>query len=248
MGIQIGVAIVWLWFINGYGPHREISSAPPSPYSAWPSSCWLRRRECGERMNAETTAAHLNPRYRVALLVSALLNALMFFAEGAIGWRIGSAALLADAADFLEDTAIYTLAVIALAWSVRQRAYAGIAMGLAMSGVGLVALWQVTARLLWGGAPPFAPMAATATIALAVNVFCAWHLAPYRRGDASMRSVWLSTRNDALLNALTITAAGVVGITTRAWPDVAAGLIIAGVNLWTAREVFHRARQEIAAS
>jgi hypothetical protein len=31
MGIQIGVAIVWLWFVNGYGAHRETSSAPPSP-------------------------------------------------------------------------------------------------------------------------------------------------------------------------------------------------------------------------
>lgn len=246
MGTQIGVAIVWSWFVIGYGPHRAISSAPPSPYSVWPSSCWLRRRECGERMNAETTAAHLNPRYRVALLVSALLNALMFFAEGAIGWRIGSAALLADAADFLEDTAIYTLAVIALAWSVRQRAYAGIAMGLAMTAVGLVALWQVIARLLWGGAPPFAPMATAAAAALAVNVFCAWRLAPYRRGDASMRSVWLSTRNDAVLNALTIIAAGAVGISTHAWPDIAAGLIIAGVNLWAARTILRHAREEIA--
>lgn len=187
---------------------------------------------------------HLDPGYRAALMFSAALNAVMFFVEGGIGLRIGSAALIADAADFLEDTGGYSLAVVALAWSARNRASAGLVMGLAMSGVGLTALWQVIERLLHGGAPASVPMSATAAAALAVNVFCASRLARWKRGDASMRSIWLSTRNDAILNALTIAAAGVVALTGAGWPDIAAGAVIAAINLWASAEIIGHALRE----
>jgi Co/Zn/Cd efflux system component len=192
-------------------------------------------------MNA---APHLDPRYRTALIVAAVLNATMFFVEGGIGLRIGSAALLADAADFLEDTGGYSLAVIALGWTLRQRAGAGGIMGFAMLAVGVMALWQVIARLLWGGAPDFGPMALTAMLAFGVNVFCAWRLAPFKRGDASMRSIWLSTRNDAILNLTTVFAAGLVAWTGAGWPDIAAGLLIAAINLWASVGILGDARKE----
>lgn len=196
-------------------------------------------------MTSATPKPHLDPGYRSALLAGAILNILMFFGEGSVGLVIGSAALIADAADFLEDAGMYTLAIIALSWTVRNRALAGVLMGLAMFAVGCVALWQVVARLLWGGAPSSLPMAMTAAAALAVNVYCAYRLARYKRGDASMRSVWLSTRNDAILNALTIAAAALVGITAAAWPDIVAGLIIATVNLWASIEIIGQARREM---
>lgn len=190
-------------------------------------------------------APHLDPRYRTALVTSAALNIVMFFAEGAVGLWIGSAALIADAVDFLEDFGVYSLAVVALGWAARSRAAAGLVMGFAMLAVGLVAVWQVIDRLLFGGAPSPAPMAATAAVALAVNLYCSVRLVPFKRGDASMRSIWLSTRNDAILNALTIAAAGFVAWTATAWPDLAAGVIIGAVNLWAAAEVIGQARREL---
>lgn len=195
-------------------------------------------------MTNEGRPHHLDPGYRAALIFSAALNAIMFFVEGGIGLTIGSAALIADAVDFLEDTGIYSLAVVALAWSARSRATAGLVMGLAMCAVGLTALWQVVERLLHGGAPPSAAMALTAAAALAVNVLCASRLARWKRGDVSMRSIWLSTRNDAILNALTIGAAGLVALTHAGWPDIAAGVIIAGINLWAASEIMGHALRE----
>ena len=192
--------------------------------------------------------AHLHPAYRTALRLSAGLNLIMFLLEGGVGLWIGSAALVADAVDFLEDTGIYSLALLAIAWSARTRARAALVMGCAMGAVGLVALWQVFHRIVAGGSPSPAPMAVTAAGALAVNVFCAWRLAPHQRGDASMRSIWLSTRNDAILNALTIVAAGVVALTASGWPDVAAGLLIAGINLWAAVDILGQARRELVAN
>lgn len=197
-------------------------------------------------MQTNPPVTHLEPAYRSALVISAILNIIMFFGEGTVGIGIGSAALIADAADFFEDASVYTLAVLALAWAFRQRAVAGLLMGFAMFGVGCITLWQVIARIVGGGAPTSLPMAITAAIALAVNLYCSYRLVRYKRGDASMRSIWLSTRNDAILNALTIVAALVIAITATAWPDIIAGSIIAAVNLWAAIEIIQQARQELA--
>ena len=189
-------------------------------------------------------SAASDPRYRRALRLAAVLNLIMMAVEGGVGLAIGSAALVADAVDFLEDGSVYLLGAAAVGWSARQRAEVGLLMGAAMAGVGLTALGQVVWRLLVGGAPPPEPMAATAAAALAVNVFCAWRLSPFKRGDASMRSIWLSTRNDAILNTATIAAAALVALTATAWPDIAAGLLIAGLNLAAAIDVLRQGWRE----
>ena len=58
-----------------------------------------------------------------------------------------------------------------------------------------------------------------------------------------MRLMWLSTRNDAILNAPPIAAAGCVAL-SAAWPDIVAGVIIAAVNLMAAIEIIGQARRE----
>ncbi len=193
------------------------------------------------------TPLHHDPRYRHILVQAAFLNAAMFFVEGGAGLWIGSAALIADAVDFLEDTGIYTLGIVAIGWTIRNRARAGFVMGLMMFAVGIVALAQVFVRLYYGGTPSSLGMAVTAAAALAVNMVVATRLMAFRTGDSSMRSIWLSTRNDAILNGLTIIAAVLVATQMSAWPDIIAGLIIAAVNLWAAREIMLSARRELAA-
>src|ERR1700674_5305087 len=91
---------------------------------------------------------HLDPAYKTALLVCAALNLAMLFLEGSAGLWIGSAALLADAGDFLEDAAVLTFALVAIGWSARGRAAAGFAQGFAMAGVGLGAVVQIVLRIL----------------------------------------------------------------------------------------------------
>ncbi|WP_181703978.1 cation transporter [Chthonobacter albigriseus] len=193
----------------------------------------------------QNTGDHRDPAYRRVLLWAAMVNGLMFVMEGVIGIWIGSAALIADAADFLEDTGMYLLGALAVGWTLRNRARAGFVMGLLMLGVGVVALGQVFMRLYYGGVPSSLWMAATAAVALGVNVTVATKLARFSSGDSSMRSIWLSTRNDAVLNGMTIMAGVLVAIQAAAWPDIVAGLVIAGVNLWAAREVIVSAWREM---
>jgi Co/Zn/Cd efflux system component len=174
---------------------------------------------------------HLDPAYRIALVVCAALNLAMLLIEGGAGLSIGSAALLADAGDFLEDAAVLTFALVAIGWSARGRAAAGLAQGIAMAGVGFGAIVQIVVRILKGGVPSPPIMGSVAALALTVNGYCAYRLVGFRRGDASMRAIWLSTRNDALLNILTMIAAAFMAITGSARPDIVAGAIIATVNL-----------------
>lgn len=188
---------------------------------------------------------HLDPAYQTALIVCALLNLAMLIIEGSVGLRIGSAALLADAGDFLEDTIILGQDFVAIGWSVRARATAGLVQGLAMAGVGIGAIVQIVVRILEGGAPSPGLVGGVAVLALTVNGYCAYRLIRFRGGDASMRAIWLSTRNDAMLNILTVVAAVIIAITRSGWPDIIAGAIIATVNLLGSIEVISAATGEM---
>src|SRR3984893_16134357 len=193
----------------------------------------------------ERTPDHLDPAYRAALIVCAALNLAMLLIEASGGLWIGSAALFADAGDFLEDAAVLTLALGAIGWSARARATAGLVQGVAMAAVGVGAIAQIVLRILNGGAPSPAPMGSIAVLALIVNAYCAYRLIRFRRGDASMRAIWLSTRNDAMLNVLTVLAAVFIAITRSGWPDIIAGAIIATVNLWGSVGIMSAAIREI---
>lgn len=188
---------------------------------------------------------HRTPAYRAALITCAMLNLAMLFIEGSVGLWIGSAALLADAGDFLEDAVVLGLAVFAIGWPVRARAAAGLAQGFAMAGVGIGAVVQIALRIIEGGAPSPGPMGSVAALALAVNGYCAYRLVRFHGGDASMRAIWLSTRNDAMVNVLTVVAAAFIAMIGSGWPDIIAGAIVAAVNLWGSIEVISAATREM---
>ena len=85
--------------------------------------------------------------------------------------------------------------------------------------------------------------------ALAVNLSCAFSLAPYRaHGGSLTRAAFLSARNDALASVAIIVAAGFTLYARSAWPDLIVGLGIAAMNADAAREVYAAARDEHLAS
>ena len=69
----------------------------------------------------EFSASTLDSRARRLVAWVAALNGLGFVVEVTVALVIGSAALFADAADFLEDTLINVLVLTALGWSVASR-------------------------------------------------------------------------------------------------------------------------------
>ena len=97
------------------------------------------------------------------------------------------------------------------------------------------------------GVPPEPyTMGAIALLALCANVSVAVMLYAFRDGDANMRSVWLCSRNDAIVNvAVFLAALGVLG-SGAAWPDLAVAGVIAALALSASISVVRQARGEMA--
>jgi Co/Zn/Cd efflux system component len=66
----------------------------------------------------------------------------------------------------------------------------------------------------------------------------------HRSDDLNMRSVWLCSRNDILVNAGVLASAAAVHFTGSRWPDVTLGAAIALVVLRSALGVTRRALAE----
>lgn len=181
---------------------------------------------------------------RVVLWV-ALANIAYFFVEFVVARWIGSVSLFADSIDFLEDTTLNLLVLVALGWPKKARAR----LGMFLAGVLLVP----TAVLLWTAwqkfnhpVPPEAwLLSSTGLGALLVNFVCAMLMMRFRSHSGSLtRAAFLSARNDVLAN-VAIIAAGLVTLKwLSGWPDLVVGLGIALMNIGAARTVWNTARQE----
>jgi Co/Zn/Cd efflux system component len=176
----------------------------------------------------------------------ALLNLTYFAVEFAVAVGIGSVSLFADSIDFLEDTSVNILILVALGWSLARRALVGMALAGILLIPGLATLWTAWDKFMTLAAPAPVPLSLTGLGALAVNLSCAFMLARYRYGKGSLtRAAFLSARNDALANVAIITAGLVTTwLWASAWPDLIVGLGIAAMNADAAHEVWKAARAE----
>lgn len=197
---------------------------------------------CRVETPAVATAA-----YRRALTAALAINAAMFVVEMAAGLWGKSAALQADAVDFLGDSATYAITLMVLGMSVRWRAGSAILKGLSMGGFGLWVIGVSVYHLLMGSLPSAAIMGSTGTLALVANLTSAAILYRHRFGDSNMRSVWLCTRNDAITNVAVIAAASGVWVSATGWPDLAVGAVIATLALSSAIAVLRQASGELRA-
>lgn len=183
---------------------------------------------------------------RRIVLIVAIANLAYFGIEFAVALRIGSASLLADSADFFEDASVNLLIFVAMAWSPRNRARAGMAMSLILLAPAIAFLWTAWQKFEVPIAPEPLALGLTGLGALVVNLSCAFLLAAYRNASGSLtRAAFLSARNDAIAN-IAIIAAGAVTLLlwSSQWPDLIVGLGIAWMNLDAAKEVWRAARQE----
>jgi Co/Zn/Cd efflux system component len=181
---------------------------------------------------------------RIALIV-ALANLSYFGVEFAVALGIGSVSLFADSIDFLEDTAVNLLIVVALDWSPQRRGQVGAVLAGLLLVPAAATLWTAWRKFMAPAPPePFA-LTITGLGALAVNFGCALLLARHRHHHGSLsRAAFLSARNDVIAN-VAIIAAGLVTVVVRnAWPDLIVGLGIGALNAGAAKEVFEASRAE----
>jgi Co/Zn/Cd efflux system component len=181
---------------------------------------------------------------RIALIV-ALANLAWFGVEFAVALGIGSVSLVADSIDFLEDTAVNLLIVVALGWSARRRGQVGALLAALLLVPAAATAWTAWRKFMAPAPPEPFLLTLTGLGALAVNFGCALLLARHRHQHGSLsRAAFLSARNDVIAN-IAIIAAGLVTLFVRnAWPDLIVGLGIGALNAGAAKEVFEASREE----
>src|SRR5438270_9996815 len=186
-----------------------------------------------------------NPAFRCVLWAVLAINAVMFAIEVIAGLAAGSAALQADALDFLGDAANYATSLLVVGMALRYRASAALAKGATMGAFGLWVIATVVWHTLHGTLPSAFTMATVGVAALVANAASFGLLWAYRHGDANMRSAWICTRNDVLGNlAVLLAALGVFG-TGSGWPDTIVAAIMAALAIQGAALVIRQASAEL---
>lgn len=189
-------------------------------------------------------AKQISPKFRKALWIALILNALMFFVEMIGGSHARSVSLWADALDFAGDAANYAISLAVLSMTLYWRATAALVKGLTMAAFGIFVIVKVFWSWWLGVTPEPMLMGAIGVLALAVNVISALMLYAFRDGESNMRSVWLCSRNDAIANiAIIIAAVGVFGTGTM-FPDLFVAFIIAYLGVSSGLSVIKQARAE----
>jgi Co/Zn/Cd efflux system component len=183
--------------------------------------------------------------YRRVLWMVLAINAAMFAVEVIAGLVAGSAALQADALDFLGDAANCAISLLVVGMALRYRASAALAKGATMAAFGLWVIATVVWHAVHGTLPSALTMGTVGGAALVANVASFGLLWAYRHGDANMRSAWICTRNDVLGNlAVLLAALGVFG-TGAGWPDIIVAAIMALLAIQGAALVIRQASAEL---
>ena len=198
-------------------------------------------------MNASTSSNRptSDAGLRRAVSIVALANLIYFFIEFVVAQRIGSVSLFADSIDFLEDTALNLLIVVALGWSLKSRARVGMLLAAVLLIPTMALLWTAWQKFNAPAPPEPWLLSTTGFGALVVNFGCAMLMMKFRHHSGSLtRAAFLSARNDVLANAAIIAAGGITLYWFSGWPDLIVGLGIAAMNADAAKTVWKAAKEE----
>ena len=192
-------------------------------------------------MSSENSGVSL----RRAVAWVAGLNLAYFGVEYSVAVSIGSVSLFADSIDFLEDTSINLLILIALGWTARARGFVGMILAALILVPGAATLWTAWEKFAMPVPPEPLSLSLTGLGAFAVNLTCAFLLMRVSSHAGSLtRAAFLSARNDVGANVAIVVAGPITVATASAWPDLIVGLAIFLLNLGAAHEVFVAARKE----
>jgi Co/Zn/Cd efflux system component len=169
----------------------------------------------------------------------------MFVLEIFSGLISGSQSLLADSLDFFADAANYGISLYVLSKSITLRAKASLIKGYTMGVFGVFVAVSTVYKVFFAVTPKAEIIGVVGFIALAANVFSAFLLYKYRKGDSNRASVWICSRNDAIANIAVICAGLGVWITNTKWPDLTVAFIISSISLSGAYHIIKKARGEL---
>ncbi len=193
----------------------------------------------------DTNEHNWDCKYRKILWIVLFINLGMFVLEIFSGLISGSQSLLADSLDFFSDAANYGISLYVLSKSITLRAKASLIKGYSMGLLGIFVALSTIYKVFFAVTPKAEIIGAVGFIALAANLFSAFLLYKYRKGDSNRTSVWICSRNDAIANIAVIFAGIGVWITSTKWPDLMVAFIIASISLSGAFQIIRQAKREL---
>ena len=176
---------------------------------------------CSRKGDTLAMLAQKADQRRVLIIVMAI-NFAMFVIEFGGGVLARSSAVMADSVDMFGDAVVYALIILLL---------------------GLAVVAEIADKLINGVPPSTTLMLVFGSSALLANLACLALLRRFRHHNVNMSSTFECSRNDVISNLAVLAAAGLVAATGSAWPDIAAGGLIALVFLRSAIRVLGSALQ-----
>lgn len=182
-------------------------------------------------------------RERRALRIALGLNVVLAASLLTTGIMADSSGLIANALDNASDAGVYAIALFAVSrgnvWKVRAARLSGV-MLLVLSASVIV---DVIRRMLVGAEPASVIMIAMTAVAVVLNATSLRVLRGLDRDQVHLRATWTFSVNDFLSNLGILTAAILVGVLDRAWPDLVAGSAIAILAAKGGLEILRDARR-----
>lgn len=176
------------------------------------------------------------------------INMSMFLLEAIAGLLIHSTSLLADSVDMLGDAIVYGFSLYVIGRSSVWLGRAALLKGVIMAVFGIGVLAHVVFKTVHGFLPIAEMMGVVGVMALAANLICLLLLRQHQHDDINMRSAWICSRNDVIGNTGVLVAALMVYLFSSPWPDIAIGLLIATLFVWSAIVIIHEASREFSSS
>ena len=183
---------------------------------------------------------------RQALRWALTLTAVFCVVEFVGGWLANSLALISDAAHMLTDVAALGLGLFAL-WVAnrppsanktfgyhRAEILAALANGVALCLIVVLIVREALERLRAEQPVATTPMLIIASLGLAVNVVCAWKLAPHEDSSLNLRAAFLHVLADLFGSVGAIAAALIMIFTSWYGADAVAACVIAVLVLVSA--------------
>jgi Co/Zn/Cd efflux system component len=145
----------------------------------------------------------------------------------------------------LGDAIVYGFSLYVVSRGAIWQARAALLKGLIMAGFGVGVAAEVGVKLVRGTVPTAEVMGGIGLLALLANAACLLLLWRRRTDDINMRSAWICSLNDVAGNAGVLLASAGVMTVRSAWPDIAVGLLIAGMFSISAITVLRGARRAL---
>lgn len=161
------------------------------------------------------------------LWVVLFINLIMFFVQVIAAIIANSSSLLADSFDMMGDVLAYAISIYAFNKGEKWGARASLIKGIIIFVLACIVLMDVTKQILISEILPASNlMLIFSLLGLFSNSICLWLLTAYQNDNLNMKSVWICSRNDILVNLSVTFTSGLVFYFQSKWPDIIVGLIL----------------------